>query len=238
MSYSADRNRKQRSELPATSFSRSINKISYDKRARTFHDDGDDFQLSSNTPPAVTSSGTKRSRENVDLDNQRNRLQLSGSHLDIQKRNRLETDHKSAIPKQKLLRLSSTSKSTKEGSLPRVPSSGGNMRALSYIKKGPSNSLAGASREQHHDLFAASIKTKIKPSNPFSIPGSNTMRSDVLNLPRPRKSRRRQDNEPLKSTDEIKARMTSVSALNHSADALKSKYTMCCPCNKSISKRS
>lgn len=223
MSHPTNRNQARHGESPDRSFKRFSLGTNFEKRARPFHDDGDDFQGSSKSPPKVTSAKTKRPREHSDLSNYGSRLQLSKSHEDLQKVAHIEREYKPAVPKNQLLRLPSSTKSAKDSLLSKTPVSGGNVRALSYLKKGPSSLLAGVGREQHQDLFAASITAKTKPVNPFAITSTSSIRPDVLNLPKPRKNRRKQETEATKSTDEIKASMPTVSALDHKTDGSTSK---------------
>jgi hypothetical protein len=182
-----------------------------DTSFRSFDDNYDDFQVSSKR---------KRPSEHLESEKHGSRLQLSESHTETKKNTKLESNYRPSTPKTKSLKLSTSSSLMSELPISMVPSSSGNVRALSYLKKKSMGSVASASQEQKQDLFAASIQRKVKPLNPFGV--STTIRTDVLSLPKPRKSRRRKENESLTSIDEIKARMTSVSALDHTLDNAKS----------------
>ncbi|KAI8578861.1 hypothetical protein K450DRAFT_272512 [Umbelopsis ramanniana AG] len=208
------------------------NSSSKETSFRSFDDDFDDFQASSKVPPSVMSSKRKRPSENAESQRHGSRLQLSESHTETKKNTKLESDYKPSTPKTKSLKLSTSSSHMSELPTTKVPSSSGNVRALSYLKKKSMGSLASASQEQTKDLFAASLPRKVKPLNPFGV--STTIRTDVLSLPKPRKSRRRKENESLKSIDEIKARLTSVSALDHTSD---NANTLKCPyCHQVLEK--
>ncbi|KAG2179366.1 hypothetical protein INT44_006212 [Umbelopsis vinacea] len=206
------------------------NSSSKDTSFRSFDDDFDDFQTSSKVPPSVMSSKRKRPSENMESQKHGSQLQLSESHTETKKNTHLESEYKPFTPKSKSLKLSTSSSHMSELPTIKVPSSSGNVRALSYLKKKSTGSLASASQEQRQDLFAASIQRKVKPLNPFGV--STTIRTDILSIPKPRKSRRRKENESLKSIDEIKARMTSVSALDHASDNAKGTVLKCPYCHQ------
>lgn len=191
-----------------------------DPSFRSFDDDHDDFQVSSKVPPSVMGFKRKRPSQNIESDRHGSRLQHSERHTATKKNTTVDSDNKPSSPKPKSLKLSTSSSPMPQLLTSKVPSSSGNARALSYLKKKSMGSVASASQEQTQDIFAASYQRKVKPLNPFGV--SSTIRTDVLSIPKPRKSRRRKENESLTSIDEIKARMTSVSALDHKSDNTKS----------------
>lgn len=220
MSKSTSRHNNRQGESRPTQSGSLKSSSRKDPSFRSFDDDYDDFQVGSKVPPSAMSSKRKRPSENMESEKHGSRLQLSERHTETKKNTAVESDLKPSAPKTKSLKLSTSPSLMSELLTSKVPSSGGNARALSYLKKKSMGSVASASQEQKQDIFAASIPRKVKPLNPFGV--SSTIRTDVLSIPKPRKSRRRKENESLTSIDEIKARMTSVSALDHKLDNAKS----------------
>jgi hypothetical protein len=196
------------------------------KGRRANDDEFNDFQTSWQWPPNVKSAkASDRGKYIPSSDRYGSRLPLSKHHSEIKRDQRPES--KLTVPRQKSLKLSSSSARSDRDAPVTTPLSGGKANALSFLKKGSPSSLASATDRQHQDLFAASLgpKAKIKLLNPFAVSSTNAIKPDHLTLPPSRKNKRKRDNDTKRSIDEIKARMITVSALDHSTEPAKSK---CC----------
>ncbi|KAJ2963128.1 hypothetical protein NQZ79_g1835 [Umbelopsis isabellina] len=208
------------------------------KSKRANDDDFDDFQTSSHKPPSVKSAKTSQLNTYASGgDRNGSQLPLSKNHSDIQREQRSQT--KLVNPKPKSLKLTSSSAGAGRHAPITAPLSGGNVRALSFLKKvSTSNASISASSRQHQDIFAASLATKanIKPLNPFAVSSSNSIKPDTLTLPPSRKNKRKRDNDANQSIDEIKARMITVSALDHSTGSAKSTTLKCPYCHQNLEK--
>ncbi|KAG2179939.1 hypothetical protein INT43_003726 [Umbelopsis isabellina] len=214
-----------------------LGNVSTKSRRTATDDDFDDFQTSSHRPQSDKSVKTSQLKKYASSgDRNSSQLPHSKSHSDTHK-----DQHNQMKPvNQKPKSLKLTSSSVKAGRHAPItsPLSGGNVRALSFLKKGSSSSNSSVStrNRQLQDIFAASLATKanIKPLNPFAVSSSNSNKPDTLTLPPSRKNKRKRDNDANQSIDEIKARMITVSALDHSTESTKSTNLKCPYCHQNL----